>query len=151
MDYTNWNTQPTFHYSSELPPIPETEFDDNWCQISQDQNQFLPFNEPQEHRVLDAEATSISNLLEQAQQLQSKVDQMREKTEAQISELNSLMKKWTCDVDRLIVQMLKDIATLDRNYLKLMPWCLQVHEKVTECIEKAEKAESSTSTRAKTA
>ena len=78
-------------------------------------------------------------LSDSTQQLQSQVLELKETTEASMAQLSERVNKWSHEMDKLLLQMLKDIVNLDRNYLKLMPWCLQVHEKVTECMADKDK------------
>jgi hypothetical protein len=134
-----WNFPPmeTFQPDATMPPIPEVDYDAAWTDPG---NHFLPLTPYAPETSSHAAATNaeIANLAGQVQQLQANMLEMGNKTQASLSELNELVNRWSRDTDKRLVHMLKDIVNLDRNYLKLMPWCYQVHERVSEFIAEKE-------------
>lgn len=142
---TFWGTLPmqSFQPEANLPPIPEVDYDAAWCPTEPGaSDHFLPLSPyvSASHHTANPnwEAQEIANLAGQVRQLQTDVLEMREKSQASLSEMIELINRWSLDTEKTLVQMIKDVANLDRNYLKLIPWCYQVHEKVSECIAEKE-------------
>lgn len=142
MDYPDefWGTNiPLLRSFQPMSPIPEMDCDGAWYPTEpRSSDNFLPLNQyvPASHHTADPNhaAQEIANLAGQVRHLQNQVLEMKEQTQSSLSEMTEVVTKWSLNADKTLVQMLKDVASLDRNYLKLIPWCYQVHEKVSECI-----------------
>ena len=123
--------------------IPEYQWNlgEVWDPLTEDPNTYLPLNS-----VANDDAAHLAGpKSEELAALQNKVDQLsvivsevNEKLSTLFSELQTVVKNWKTDMRSSMVDMSKDIASLDRNYLRSVQWCHDIHQAVTDLSSKVD-------------
>jgi len=135
--YSPWGLEPMEFLTDQngLPTIQETEWELDQ-QVDEPLNSFLPLDpcyapQAQMEGMPPQGTHQMSNLVQEIEKIRLVNEEIRDMVKRQ-SELQVTTEK---KLEKLLLDISKDITGLQRYLNQLMPWCLHVHQSISE-IEK---------------